>query len=124
MEVKTCARISTVLLVIALGGLILVETISLNSNNIVIKVQSGAIIYLTLLSVALFYENYKVKLAEKLKKPWVANFGKLFFVFFAVGLLGLEITSYLGGNGIYWVPILMSVLAIGLFFANQAINRS
>ena len=123
MEVKSCVWISSLLLGFGLTGLIVFDYNSLISDNILIKVQSGSIVFLALLSVTLFFENNKIKLAKFLKIPWVGKFGQLCFVIFILGVISTEVMYIFGSGGFYWPPVFMAALAIGLFFANQAFSR-
>ena len=124
MEARKNARLGFVLLVIAVAGLVIFEWGSLNSTNVVIKLQSSSTIYLALLSVALFYENKKIELARFFNTPWVGNYGIVALAVVALGFLAVESISLLVGNGIYIPPLFMAALAIGLFYAGRAIPCS
>jgi hypothetical protein len=113
-----------VLLIIAIVGILYVEWGSFFSSDINVKLLANSILYLALLSIALFYINNKAKLIVFTHAPWVGNLGGILLIGFIVGFIGIEGISLTAGNGIYLVPIFMASLAFGLFYAGQALNRA
>jgi len=121
MERATRARIAIVLLVIAVIGIIFLNLVP--GKNLQITLQAMAIIFLAILSVGLFFENNKTNIASFYRKPLLEYAGLFLLFIFGLGLIAIEIISWISGGGFYFVPLFMAALAIGLFLANRAINQ-
>jgi hypothetical protein len=126
MGPKKAIWIAIVSLLIALAGLISLYLASYFSSDLLVKMQIGAILYLALLSVGIFYQNNKEKIAKHLHPRYriiVNNFGYLVFVLFALDLVITLFTYWVLTHSIYLPMISASAAAVGLYFANDVFRQ-
>jgi hypothetical protein len=122
MNTKTLARIGILLLIVGIVGLVLFDLDSFSSSNLLVKVQSGSIVFLALLSVGLWFLNNSEKMVIFYKSELVGYIGIVLLIIAGINFVAVEYVSFMGGLGIFWIPIFMAALALGLFCANRAIN--
>ena len=119
--------IAIVFLLIAIVGYCKILYDSWNSD-LFTKLQSGTIIYLGLLSLVIFYMNFKDKLSKLVDDHHLECFMKIFIIvamiLFLANLLWTEFLYWISGKGVY-LPVIFSIaLSLGLFVATQIINQA
>lgn len=124
METKWFKWFGIIFLIIALLGLIMIYIESVKSDNLLVKVQLGSILYLALLSLGLFYENHKNKMVTYFHRPWIGKLGLVFVAAFVVDLVWTEYVYWLVANTLNIPLICTACLAVGLYLSGQAIIRS
>jgi hypothetical protein len=125
MERKKAIGIAIISLIIAAIGLIVLGLISYFSSDLLVKLQIGTIIYLSLLSLGIFYQNHKEKLVTLLPqyRIIVDNFGYIVFILFAFDLIFSLVTYWMVAHSIYLPIIASSAVAVGLYFANDVFRQ-
>jgi hypothetical protein len=113
-----------ILLIIGILGLFYFEYTNLLSPEIKIKLLAESIVYLALLSIVLFYENHKSKLSAWIKAEWIMKYQKLSIFVIVIGLILIEISSFIANNGPYIAPIFMAAIAVGLFCASKGLTTN
>jgi len=107
MNRKIIAIIAIILYIVAVIGILFL-------------VQTPAIVLLTMLPIGLFLVSHEAKFAE-VYGPKFIYLGYFILGVFFIGILVLLGYSLITG-GSYYAPLFTTILAIALFFSNQALK--
>ena len=118
MDKKTNFFISVILaillLIVALICILIFVDLKNNIDYLNLA-QSLSVYAMAFLSIGLCYENNKTKFPKSL-----LFIGKLCLLAFIICIIVIFLIS----NGQFFIPIIMALLALGLFFTNRACNMT
>lgn len=126
MNDKKTIWIAIIWLIIAFIGFVSLFLESYYSDDLLVKIQIGSLLYLALLSFGIFYYNNKEKIAKRLPSQCqiiVNYFGYLVFVLFAIVFVWIMSTYWIITHSIFLQMISATAVVIGLYCATKVFSQ-